>query len=235
MSRGGGRDLGRRRRVAVQVPLGHPHAADVDRPGRLDVGRCRARTRSSRRRGRPRGRGRRRRAARSSPVAPRERQLRLLVPGDHLGRDADAANAVAHPATNSPRVARRRGRPRWPRTGPRSTPELLALLGVLAGHRRGCAPAPPGRSRRCGRRPGRAGRSPSGAPRRSASPVAPGPRRRPAGGSSWCRSRWRRPGSRRGPRPSGLGARRASAASGTQDPAGPPVAAAARAPRRRAG
>ena len=174
------RDVGRAaaicvggRRVGVQVPLGHPHAADVDRPGRLDVGRS-----PQHELGRAAAdvddevRGPAAPTARRSPVAPVKDNSRLLVAGDHLG---------ATRGRRTRRAPRRRTRPgcaasrdaevATKRT--RSAPERRGTARRTRGHRRRCAPSPPGRCRRCGRRPARAARSPSGGRRRSARPSWP--------------------------------------------------------------
>ena len=238
---GGGRgDLGRRRRVAAQVPLGHPDAADVDRAGRprRRVG-ADGRTRSSRRRCRPRGTGR------STPA----RQ-----PAGRTGEGE--ARPPRRPVTTSGAMPTPRRRSRTPSTNSAALrgvtggrgghePDPLdarasALRGVRRRATRACGPSPRGRARRCGRRPWPSRtisirRIDVGRARR----VRAGRRRRRAGGSSWCRSRSRRPavtvalGRSRAP---GGARERGVRRRGTPRPPGRHhCVAARRAPRRRAG
>ncbi len=105
----GRRHLRGRRRVVVQVPLGQPHAADVDRPGRRDRPWCPGRPRWSLRRCRRRGTGPAPGQAAGGAV---EGQGRLLLAGDDLGRDAED---VLHHRRRTPTGSRRRG---WPRSPP---------------------------------------------------------------------------------------------------------------------
>ena len=105
------------------------------------------------------------RAPRSSPVAPRKESAASSSPGDDLGLDAEVREGLRDPATNSAGVLGVTGGrggheadpldARAPRTARRTRR-----------HRERCAPSPRGRSARCGRRPGRAARSPSAAARR---------------------------------------------------------------------
>ena len=193
------------RRVVVQVPLGQPDAADVHRPGRLHAVASpstnsvdpppMSATRNGgggRRRGpaRRRGRGRaeegqlgllpaRRSTSGSAPSVATHHRLEVVpvggVPG---GAGGDHPHRARPPSSQA-----------WRRTR-RARP--------------GCARSPRVRAGRCGRRPDRAGPAPCAAAGRSCAPAA-GSRRRPAAGSSWCRSRSRRPGSCRAPRPTRTG------------------------------
>ena len=117
------------------MPLGHPHAADVDRASRLDV------IRTAHQLGRAAaevdhevGAGHADRPQVAGGAG--EREPRLGVTGDDLGRDVEVAERLAHPGDELPRVARvPRGRGRdeaHPADAERS-----ALLGVLAGHGQG--------------------------------------------------------------------------------------------------
>ena len=160
----GGRDLRRGRRVVVQVPLGHPHAADVHAVRPQRAVRRRGPARWTRRRCRPPAAAPTPRA--STLAAPANDSAASSCAGDHLGVDAEL--------------------------GPHHGDELVAVRGVAGGARRdhphpldavvggswrrtrparpGCARAPRAPAGRCGRRPGRAGRSASRARRRSAAP-----------------------------------------------------------------
>ena len=180
------------RRVVVQVPLGQPHAADVDRAGRADavavaedeLGRAAADVDDQERR---RGGAAVRRGRASG--APSERQLGLLVAGDHV------------------RLAGRG----WPAPCPRSRPRLAASrVALVATIRTPLAPSSRARAAYSASatrvrsiasgasRPVRSTPWPSRTTSIRAQQVGrarPAPaRRRRAGGSSWCRSRSRRPG-----------------------------------------
>ena len=185
------------RRVGVQVPLGHADAADVDRAGRPHPGRRRrGRTRSSRRRCRPPGTGPR------GDRAPRRDVREAVAPMN----DSPASSS---PVITSGVVPERRCD---------HAREVGAVGGVAAWRRRRDHPHPRRRpsSRACAAysastTPGaldRLGREPAGPVDALAEPDdlhppeqiglrgPPAGSRRPAGGSSWCRSRSRRPGSR---------------------------------------
>ena len=182
-----------RRRVAVQVPLGQPHAADVDRrAARTAVARRRARTRSSRRRCRRPGTAARRlapcarAAASSEAVAPRKDSSASSRPVITSGVCARAiartivleVGAVGGVAGGAGRHHPHRGRRRSSR----------GRRGVLGQHRAGCARCASGASRPVASTPW-----PSRTIRIAAQQVGvragrPGRRRR-AAGSSWCRSR----------------------------------------------
>ena len=203
---------GVRRRVVVQVALGHPHAADVDAGRGRRVCGCPGRTRWSRRRCPRRGTG-------PAPPPPDgsdpdragERQRRLLVAADHLRRDA---HPPAHAGDEHSRLPASRGSHWWPRTRTRRGTEPLDRPRRSGRRRRTYAPARRERARRCGPRPPPAARPPS-AGRRRPGCRRRGRRRRRAAGWSWCRSRSPRPGRRS--RPLRLvGARHAAAR-------GPPV------------
>ena len=108
--------------------------------------RCRGRTRWSRRRGRRRGRDR---GCRGPQLARRaaERQRRLLVTGDDLGRDRRSARTPSRtPATNSAGVATRRGRPTWRRSARASAPSSRHCA-AYSPPSPGCAPSPRGSMR----------------------------------------------------------------------------------------
>ena len=120
------------RRVGVQVPLGHPHAADVDRPRRLHRPVADARTPSTRRRCRRRGTApsiaRRRR---SSPVAPGKDSAASSSPVMTSG-ELPTARTPPGPRHEVRRGSRRRARPTWRRTGPRSAPRSRALASAYS-------------------------------------------------------------------------------------------------------
>ena len=132
---GGGRHLGRRRRVAAQVPLGHPDAADVDRPGLVDVEGAADEL------GGPAAEVdhevgavdavRLQAAGRAT-----ERQRGLLVPGDHLGGDAVRREGGADAVDELGGVAGVTGGRGRHEPDPLDL-ELLALRGVVARHRQG--------------------------------------------------------------------------------------------------
>ena len=93
-------DLVARRRVGREVPLGQPHAADVDAARRDRLGRCRARTRSSRRRCRRRG------TAAPRPASPRVAPANDSRPPRRRSRPRARRRCRAStPATNSSRFA----------------------------------------------------------------------------------------------------------------------------------
>ena len=163
----------------------------------------------------------RRRAAQLAGRAG-EGQLGLLVAGDHLRLDAEDRSRT--PATNSSRFSASR-------VAEVATKRTRSAPSSLDHRRRSRRSAANVRSSASGAsRPVRSTPWPSRtiSIRRSTSVSGRrlrGRRRRPAAGSSWCRSRSRRPGSSRVTRCRTLDAR----------PAAPPLAAARPAPRRRAG
>ena len=166
--------------------------------------------------------------ARESPRRAGERQRRLLVTGDDLGRRRRVLEARARRRRTSAafaRVAGRRGGDEAHRARRPSSRHASAYSRVTA---KRALHAPRGRCARCGRRRGRAGRSPSAAGRRRARPcrVDVGDEQPDRVGAAVDRPH---PASlsvapRRRPRPR---ARHADSA--------PPVVEHARAPRRRAG
>ena len=119
-----------------QVSLGQADTADVDRTGCLDRQWCRERTRSTRRRGRPRDRVRRYAVGRQTPGGSGERQGRLLLSRDDLGRyllPPVLVESRLHPGDEVGRItgiARRRGghEPHRRRT------QLAALGGIVGRH-----------------------------------------------------------------------------------------------------
>ena len=178
-------------RVAVQVPLGQPDAADVDRAGRAhaggvaehELGRAAADVDHQERRLRRGGAvGGGRRVQRGGGAE--EGQLRLLAPGDR--RPGGCPRVASTMSSKSPGWPRRGSR-WWRPSGPPSAPRSRAGRRVLGEHL-------PGALDRLGGQPAggvdalrRAGRPPCGAAGRCA--PRPAGRRRPAGGWSWCRSR----------------------------------------------
>ena len=199
------------RRVAVQVPLGQPHAADVDRPRRPhavavaedELGRAAADVDHQERR--PRRRRSRAPAAAASreAVAPRKDSSASSRAGDHVGPLPERGRR-----TMSSKSCAVGGVPGGAggHHAHRGRAEVAGGGGVLGEHLPRALDglrAPAGRWRR---RPARAARPPCAAAGRCAR-RRPG-RRRPAGGWSWCRSRSPRPGVTRRPRPAGRTARR---------------------------
>ena len=90
---------------------------------------------------------------RRSPVAPANDSAASSSPVDDLGLDAEVADASRTPATNSSRVARRRGRPRSRRSAPARRPSARHCS-AYSSRRRERARQRLGRDdRRCGRRP----------------------------------------------------------------------------------
>ena len=154
------------RRVVVQVPLGHPHAADVDRA------RCRHVASAEHQLGRPaadvddqeRRRGVAGRAARGS--------RRRTTAGPPRRRSRPPARHRAAPARR--RRSRRGSRRRATRTWRRSAPARHRSRGSPRHRRRRPRRSAPGRratAARCGRRPRPAGRSPSAGRPRAAVPA----------------------------------------------------------------
>ena len=197
MSASARRDLVGGRRVAVQVPLGQPDAADVDRAGRPhaggvaehELGRAAADVDDQERRPRRRAAVRRGRGVERGGGAE-EGQLRLLAAGDRrpaAGRgwprtivlEVGAVGGVAGGAGGDhPDRRSRRGRARLAAYSASTT----RVRSIASGASRPVASTPwPSRTTSM---------------RRSRSVCAPrsAGRRRPAGGWSWCRSRSRRPG-----------------------------------------
>ena len=141
------------RRVGVQVPLVQPHRADVHRVARRR-GDPSPSPRISSVEPPPMSTTSTGPARRLAQVAHRavEGQRRLLVAGDHLGLDAEPG---AHAGAKTVGVARRRGWPRWRRSGPGRRRGRRSARRTRRWRRRR-APAPRRRAGRCGRRPGRA-------------------------------------------------------------------------------
>ena len=120
-----------------------------------------------------------------------ERQPGLLVAGDHLRVAPSVARTIAR--KSSALSASRLADVATIRT--RCGAQVRDLVGVVGQRAAGCARSRPRTAGRSGRRPRRGGRSPSGGRDRSGLVDPRG--RRPAGGSSWCRSRSRPPASAR--------------------------------------
>ena len=175
MSSSGRRDLLGRRRVAVQVPLGQPHAADVDRPGGAhavgvpedELGGTAADVDHQERRPR-----------RCAPWAARRRPARRW----RRGRTARPPRRPVITSGACPRVAddhvlevlpvgrvpgRAGGRPCAPRS-----PRGPALRRRTRRARRGCARRPPAPADRWRRRPAPAARPPCAGAGRCAAPAA---------------------------------------------------------------
>ena len=153
------RDLGRRRRVAVQVPLGHPDAADVHRDRVLDLGGRRRRTRSSRRRC-PRPGTAARRSGRCTAPAKESRASSspVITSGSTPSTPRTMARkSAALDASREAEVAHIRTR---------VDAQLGDLRRVAQQGLAGALDRRAGRAGRCGRRPRPAGRSPSAGRRR---------------------------------------------------------------------
>ena len=181
------RDLARGRRVAAQVPLGHPHAADVDRAARRRAGRCRATNSvepppmSTTRYGVGDRAPRRARASRRRRTA-RASSSPVTTSGSTPRRSRT-------PATNVVAVARVAGAPTSRRSAPARRRARAIDVGVAASH------AAKVRSSAASDEPAGAVDAlaephdlhPARRGRRASRPR--GRRRRRAAGSSWCRSR----------------------------------------------